>query len=326
MNNLSGLQKSVLLLSYLSTEKTVEVFRYLTEFEIVMLIENMLSFNVKNLKNRYLILKEFNEHKNIYGISKINFKKKALELLEYTLSSEKKKIFFKKYTLQELIKKNISILSTLHEKEIFNILKTENIQIISILLLYLKTSLSKKILFFFDNEKRSDILIRIANFEGLEEVGLNELHKVINVLLEYKKNIFLKRKNFEYVISVLKFFKKKEIDKIIHIIKKLDFKTFNKIISYFFEFNDIQYLQDVYIKFIIQNIDIDILSISLLKENLLLKNKFFDHMTNEEKKYFCKKNKDIQIISNVKIQENQHILLNIIKNFIESGHIIPNIR
>ncbi|VFP81343.1 FliG C-terminal domain-containing protein [Buchnera aphidicola] len=322
MMHLNGIQKSALLLISMDIEDSVRVLKYFTELEIKKFIDTIISFDIKIIKYSDIVIYEFYDVLKKNKIFNFDLRTYLLKILEKTMNTDKAYKLLKDSLIKNSFLKNISDLEKLGSKNIFILIKKENLNIISSLLMYTNTNLSIRILSFFDTKTRLDILIKMINFSGLNRFGFVELNKIINFWLNTHKIFILEEERINKIINIISFFKKKNI---IQLVKKINtpyINILNKIISKYFKFENIINIEDSSIKFIINNTDIDNLCIVLHNTDCAIKDKFISNMSHKKYEYFKKNFFKKKLISFETICLKKNLLLRNIKNFIKDNKII----
>lgn len=319
---LNGMQKSALLLISMDVKESMRILKYFTESEIHAFIEFILSSDINFIKYSNIIIHDcciFLKEKNLYSSE---FKRYILNIFKKTIDIAAFKKLFRKSIIKKSLVHNFSLLNTLSARNIFLLVQKENLHIIAALLVYLNKKISTRILSYFDKKKRLDLCIQIKNFSSLNKMGILELNKIIyRTLFQYICCSF-KEQIINKIIYFLYFLKKKKIFYFINKINLLYPHLINKIISKYFKFQDLIYIDNKSIQFIIKNIDMHQLCIVLHTTSYHIKEKFIVNMSNIEYQFFQNSVNLIKKLSIEDIYLNKNLLLTRIKHLIRDNKLV----
>ncbi|AEO07897.1 flagellar motor switch protein FliG [Buchnera aphidicola] len=320
---LNGTEKSALLLMTIGAKQAGEILKNLTPVEVQELIISMI--NIKSVSNKKLqeILAEcynlaiknntFNYNNSDEYICKILTEalgeKAGTSLLKEVLEARNAKI-------------SIKTLNNMDAKTIAFLLKNEHPQIITTILVFLNQHQSAKILSFFNNEKRAEIILRITEFHGIKDDLLIQINKVMKNLIDNKKLILSEKGGVKTAVKILNQMEIKKEKETIKIISKLNEKLAKSIINEMFLFENIVDLDDKYIKIVIQNLEKEKLYIALKNTTLAIKEKFFKNMSDIESRQLSQKLDKKSYISSVSIKNEQKLILIMIHNILKNGDLL----
>ncbi|WP_075431675.1 FliG C-terminal domain-containing protein [Buchnera aphidicola] len=324
--NLNGIQRSALLLMSINIDEAAKTLEFFSDKEISQLIQAMISFDLTVYYDTSEIIKNFYQYLNQSKLSSFDITNNISQLVKKSLGDKKSSIVLQECLLKKSIQKKIIFLETLDVHEIFLLVKNEHKQIITVLLTYFSKSVSAKLLLLFDIIEQSNFLLDIENFIPLTTHGLLEFNQILAYLLKKYKNSLKTKKNTRRITEILKLFNKKNIKNILLQIKSVDITLANEINCILFTWNDMCNISNDDIKFIIQNIDLEILYKGLKAIDESITNRFYKNFSKKEHNYFYNKNLDNKIFSFLEISLAKRKVLNIIKGFIKTGKIFINKR
>ncbi|VFP78028.1 Flagellar motor switch protein FliG [Buchnera aphidicola (Cinara cuneomaculata)] len=322
MIHLNGMQKSALLLIYLDIQQSASVLKFFNNSEISELVDVMISLDSEIMKYTNMVICEFCNLLKKNKVSNVDIKTRISQIIENTIDTEKSHKLLKKSFIKNDFLHNIIMLEKLGAKNIFFLIQNENLNIISALLIYVNQTLSMKILELFNKKKRLNILKKMVTFKNLRCSGFIELNKIISYFLYIQQASFLEEKRINQIVNMLSYFKYDNIIQFISQIKTPYINILNKVISKYFTFEDIIIVDDISIKCIINNIDLDSLCIVLRDVHNSLKNKFISNMSNEQRKYFKETIFLNKSITDDIIFLKKNLLLQKIKKLIRMNKII----
>ncbi|HXK00277.1 MAG TPA: FliG C-terminal domain-containing protein [Buchnera sp. (in: enterobacteria)] len=320
--SLNGIEKSAILLMSIGIDSAVKVLKNFTNLEIRKLLKCMINVNQISSIEVNQVLQEcidfihpINYFSYVYGDYLCLIVKKILGEQDAT-------VFLEENLRIKDIDSGIKKLNAIDANQLFKLIEHEHIQIITILLVHIKDCQAAQILSFFTDQKRSEIVLRIATFSGIKKFGRMELVKIINnILSRYEKflNHQISINKAADIISLMKEIDKKLIiDNLSNVDKDLTQKILNKILL----FKDLINIKDKYIHYLINKIKLDTICISLRDANELLKNKFIKNMSEKDICYLQKKLSEKYTLSISDITNAQTSILKTMRSLLKTGESI----
>ncbi|QCI15768.1 flagellar motor switch protein FliG [Buchnera aphidicola] len=319
---LNGTEKSALLLMSIGADQAGEILKNLTPFEVQELIASMANIKIVSTKTLNSILSECytlaikNDFFNCNDSD--NY---LMNVLIKALGEKKGNSLFQETLQIRNAKNSIEALNYIKAEKLAFLLNNEHLQIIVIILIYLDKNQSSKVLSFFDDKKRAQIILKIIEFNGIEESILLELNRVIENLLQHKKFILSEKGGIKTAARLLNLMKIQHEKQTIINIRKIDQKIADKIIKETFLFENLIDLDDKYIKILIQHIEQEKLYIALQNTSLVLREKFFKNMSENKFNQLSISLNKKSYISNRSIKNEQKLILLMIKSIIDHGDV-----
>ncbi|QCI16911.1 flagellar motor switch protein FliG [Buchnera aphidicola (Aphis helianthi)] len=317
---LNGTEKSALLLMSIGSDQASEVLKYLTPFEVQELVTSMV--NINQCSNTILnkVLTEcydiFMKNNNlVYN----NNEEYISDMLTKALGDKKGNILLSDALEVRNIKMCIESLNSMKPDKLASLLKEEHTQIITTILVYLDKNQSAQILSYLSKEQRTEIIIKIAEFNGIEEKTFIELKNIVNNLLEKKKFAFSNKGGIKTVANILSSMKIENEKYLLEKIKLSNKELSNKIIKQIFLFENIVNVNDDIIKCLINYIEEEKLYIALQGTSNIIRNKFFSNMDETKSTRLLLLLKKKSYISNIAIENEQKLILMMIKNILDHG-------
>ncbi|VFP84812.1 Flagellar motor switch protein FliG [Buchnera aphidicola (Cinara splendens)] len=319
---LNGIQKSALLLISMDKKTSAAVLKNFTNSEISSFIDAILALDANVLKYTDTVLYEFYDLLKKNKIVNFDIKNHISQIIDHTLGLDLSRKLFKKSLIKNDFIHNITMLEKLGAKNIFLLIKNENLNIVTALLMHMNKKLTTDILSFFNTQNRLNILNHMVNFTGLHSSGFLELNKIICMFLYTQKSSLVEKERINKIIYILSYFVQDSIVQFICKINTQDKNILNKLISKYFNFNDIIYIEDSSIKYIIDNTDIDHLCVFLCNIDESVQKKFLYNMSYKKCQYFKKTMLLNKSIAYNIIYFKKKLLLKNIKRFIRNNKII----
>ncbi len=179
MSNLTGTDKSVILLMTIGEDRAAEVFKHLSQREVQTLSAAMA--NVTQISNKQLtdVLAEFEQEAEQFAALNINANDYLRSVLVKALGEERAASLLGIYSLKTRdTASGIETLNFMEPQSAADLIRDEHPQIIATILVHLKRAQAADILALFDERLRHDVMLRIATFGGVQPAALAELRKI----------------------------------------------------------------------------------------------------------------------------------------------------
>ena len=317
--SLNGIEKSAILLMSIGVDAAVKVLKSFTNIEVRQLLKYMINVNHLSSIEVNQVLQECIDFVHPINYFSYIYGDYLFLILKKLLGEQDATTFLEENVGMRDISFGIKKLNDIDTNQLFKLIEHEHIQIISIVLVYIKDYRAAQILSFFTDKKRSEIVFRIATFSGLKKCGKIELVKIINDILsryEFFLNNKASIKKAADIISLMKEkHKKLVIDDLSNSNKDLTKKILNEILS----FKNLINIQDKYICNLINKVKLDTICISLRNADKLLKNKFIKNMADKDVGYLQKKLSEKHTLSIDDITYAQKLILTAIKSLLGTG-------
>ncbi|WP_422667533.1 flagellar motor switch protein FliG [Buchnera aphidicola] len=317
---LNGIEKSALLLMSIGSEQSGEILKHLTFFEVQTLITAMVNLNQFSTKTLIKVLRECYENtENINNIS-CNSDKYLSSMLTKALGENKGHILLQEVLEIHNTKMYIEAFNFMPPNHIFALLSKEHPQIITTILVHLEKKQVVRILSFFSNEMRSEIILRIAEFTGIEESNLIKLKEVISTLLKNKKLILSDKGGIKIAASILNSMNIVSEKKIMKKMYEYNNHLASQILKEMHSFDNILNLKDDYIQLLVKSIDHEKLYVALQNTNLKIREKFFKNMPENQAFELNLSLQKHSYISDQAIKNEQKLILMMIKAIIKKNN------
>lgn len=325
---LNGTEKSALLLMSIGADQAGEILKNLTPFEVQELLASMV--NMKKVSTEKLN-ETLHECYNIaIRNNPFNFNNSdnyLLDMLTKALGEKKGNSLIQEALELRNAKICIKALNYMNPEKIAFLLDKEHPQIITTILIYLDKDHSAKVLSFLSEKKRAEIILKITEFNGIEESSLVELNRVIESLLKNKKLILTEKGGIKTAAKILNSMKIKDEKETIKKISIFNKELSNKIIDEMFSFERVLDLDDNYIKILIENIEKEKLYIALQNTSFSVRKKFFKNMSEIESNKLSLMLEKKSYVSDISIKNEQKLILIMIKSITDKGYFsLKNLR
>ncbi|WP_295164836.1 flagellar motor switch protein FliG [uncultured Buchnera sp.] len=317
---LNGTEKSALLLMSIGADQASEILKHLTPFEIQELVTSMVNINQCSNTILNTVLCEcydlFLKKNNLICNNDENY---ISDLLTKTLGEKQGRILLDEALEIRNIKMCIQEFNYMESEKVVSLLEKEHPQILTTILIYLDKNQAAKILSGLSEEKRTEIVLRIAEFNGIEESNLIDLKKIIDNLSKRKKLIFSEKDGIKTIAKILNSMKIEHEQDVLKKINLLNKKLTRKIVKEIFLFDNIVKIEDKYVQCLIENLEKEKLFIALQGTSMSVRNKFFKNMDMEKAKKLSFYLEKKSYISDVAIKNEQKLILMMFKNILDNG-------
>ena len=319
---LSGLQKSAILLIALGPERSASIFKHLKEDEIEQLTLEIANTRSISPNTKEEILEEFYQvclAQQYIAEGGIGY---AKDLLEKALGEDKAREVLGKLTASLQVRPFEFVRKT-DANQLLNFIQDEHPQTIALILSYLSTSQSATIIASLSPDKQADVAKRIAQMDRTSPDVIKEVERV----LERKLSSLM---NQDYTIAG-------GVDAIVDILNTVDRGTEKHIMETLeldepeladeirrkmFVFEDIISLDNKSVQRVLREVDNNELAIALKSTTEEVQNLIFNNLS---KRLAAMIREDMEFMGPVRlkdVEEAQQKIVNIIRKLEDSAEII----
>ena len=303
MSNLTGTDKSVILLMTIGEDRAAEVFKHLSQREVQTLSAAMA--NVTQISNKQLtdVLAEFEQEAEQFAALNINANDYLRSVLVKALGEERAASLLEDILETRDTASGIETLNFMEPQSAADLIRDEHPQIIATILVHLKRAQAADILALFDERLRHDVMLRIATFGGVQPAALAELTEVLNGLLDGQN---LKRSKMGGVRTAAEF----------------DGELAQKIIDEMFLFENLVDVDDRSIQRLLQEVDSESLLIALKGAEQPLREKFLRNMSQRAADILRDDLANRGPVRLSQVENEQKAILLIVRRLAETGEMV----
>lgn len=219
--------------------------------------------------------------------------------------------------------KGLDTLKWMDPKAIFEIVRNEHPQIVSIILSFLDPDQSAEILKMFPERDRVDLVLRMATLESVQPTALEELNKIME--RHFSGNANLQKSNIggiKTTANILNFVDSAIEGEIIDSIKDIDPDLAQRIEDLMFVFENLVDLDDRSLQTLMREVSSDTLVIALKGADEALREKIFKNMSKRAAEML---RDDLEVRGPVRVSEveaSQKEILSIARRLSDAGEII----
>ena len=318
MSNLTGTDKSVILLMTIGEDRAAEVFKHLSQREVQTLSAAMA--NVTQISNKQLtdVLAEFEQEAEQFAALNINANDYLRSVLVKALGEERAASLLEDILETRDTASGIETLNFMEPQSAADLIRDEHPQIIATILVHLKRAQAADILALFDERLRHDVMLRIATFGGVQPAALAELTEVLNGLLDGQNLKRSKMGGVRTAAEIINLMKTQQEEAVITAVREFDGELAQKIIDEMFLFENLVDVDDRSIQRLLQEVD----SESLLIAEQPLREKFLRNMSQRAADILRDDLANRGPVRLSQVENEQKAILLIVRRLAETGEMV----
>ncbi|EIH3671192.1 flagellar motor switch protein FliG [Salmonella enterica] len=322
MSNLSGTDKSVILLMTIGEDRAAEVFKHLSTREVQALSTAMA--NVRQISNKQLtdVLSEFEQEAEQFAALNINANEYLRSVLVKALGEERASSQLEDILETRDTTSGIETLNFMEPQSAADLIRDEHPQIIATILVHLKRSQAADILALFDERLRHDVMLRIATFGGVQPAALAELTEVLNGLLDGQNLKRSKMGGVRTAAEIINLMKTQQEEAVITAVREFDGELAQKIIDEMFLFENLVDVDDRSIQRLLQEVDSESLLIALKGAEPPLREKFLRNMSQRAADILRDDLANRGPVRLSQVENEQKAILLIVRRLAETGEMV----
>ncbi|MEG0278786.1 MAG: flagellar motor switch protein FliG [Morganella sp. (in: enterobacteria)] len=320
--NLSGTEKSAVMLMTLGEDQAAEVFKHLNNKEVQQL--SMAVSNMRQVSNAELaeVLTEFEEAAIQYAALNINTNDYLRSVLIKALGEDRAASLLEDILEKHESASGIESLNYMEPQTVADIIRDEHPQIIATILVHLKRNLAADVLELFDERQRNDIMLRIATFGGVQPAALAELTEVLNNLLDGQNLKRSKMGGVRTAAEIINLMKSQQEEGVIGAMRDYDGELAQRIIDEMFLFENLIEVDNRSIQRILQDVANDSLVIALKGCNEELREHFLRNMSTRAAEMVRDDLESRSPVRMSQVENEQKSILLVVRRLMESGEIV----
>ncbi len=323
-DNLTGIQKSAILMVSLGVDTASEIFKSMPEPEMeriamqIASLEEVPSEVMDRVVDEFFQLVKAQEYLTQGGLPY------ASKLLEEALGSNKaNEIIRRMEALQSEQARGFSLLKRADIQQVLNLLGNEHPQTIAVVISHLEPKQAAGVLAYLPSELQHEVIYRIATMEKISSDLLEDVENLIKVQIE---SVYTRELNevggVEAVAEILNLSGKSLEKSIIERIQERDNDLAQEIRSLMFTFEDIQKLDDRSIQRLLKEVDTKVLTIALKGSTEEIQNKIFANMSSRAAEMVKEEMEFLGPLRVKEVDEAQRQIVEIIRTLEEEGEIV----
>ncbi|WP_427111490.1 flagellar motor switch protein FliG [Proteus mirabilis] len=321
-NDLTGTEKSAVMLLTLGEDRAAEVFKHLTTREVQQLSIAMSS--MRQISNQQLIdvMASFEEDAVQYAALNVNANDYLRSVLVKALGEERANNLLDEISETRETTTGIETLNFMEPQMAADIIRDEHPQIIATILVHLKRGQTADILALFDEKLRNDVMLRIATFGGVQPSALAELTEVLNNLLDGQNLKRSKMGGVRTAAEIINLMKSQQEENVITAVRDYDGELAQKIIDEMFLFENLIDIDNRSIQRILQEVESESLVVALKGCDQELRDHFLNNMSQRAAEIMRDDLASRGPVRMSQVEAEQKAILLIVRRLAESGEVV----
>ncbi len=321
-NDLTGTEKSAVMLLTLGEDRAAEVFKHLTTREVQQLSIAMSS--MRQISNQQLIdvMASFEEDAVQYAALNVNANDYLRSVLVKALGEERANNLLDEISETRETTTGIETLNFMEPQMAADIIRDEHPQIIATILVHLKRGQAADILALFDEKLRNDVMLRIATFGGVQPSALAELTEVLNNLLDGQNLKRSKMGGVRTAAEIINLMKSQQEENVITAVRDYDGELAQKIIDEMFLFENLIDIDNRSIQRILQKVESESLVVALKGCDQELRDHFLNNMSQRAAEIMRDDLASRGPVRMSQVEAEQKAILLIVRRLAESGEVV----
>lgn len=321
-NNLTGTEKSAVMLLTLGEDRAAEVFKHLSTREVQQLSIAMSS--MRHISNQQLIdvMASFEEDAVQYAALNVNANDYLRSVLVKALGEERANNLLDEISETRETTTGIETLNFMEPQMAADIIRDEHPQIIATILVHLKRGQAADILALFEEKLRNDVMLRIATFGGVQPSALAELTEVLNNLLDGQNLKRSKMGGVRTAAEIINLMKSQQEENVITAVRDYDGELAQKIIDEMFLFENLIDIDNRSIQRILQEVESDSLVVALKGCDQELRDHFLNNMSQRAAEIMRDDLNSRGPVRMSQVEAEQKAILLVVRKLAETGEVV----
>ena len=320
--NLTGTEKSAILLMTIGEDRAAEVFTHLSTKEVQHLSAAMASMRQVSHQQLVEILKEFEADSEQYAALSVNAGDYLRSVLVKALGEERASSLLEDILESRDSTSGMETLNFMEPQIAADLIRDEHPQIIATILVHLKRAQAADILALFDERLRHDVMLRIATFGGVQPSALAELTDVLNGLLDGQNLKRSKMGGVRTAAEIINLMKTQQEEAVIDAVREFDGELAQKIIDEMFLFENLVDVDDRSIQRLLQEVESESLLLALKGAEEPLREKFLRNMSQRAAEILRDDLSTRGPVRMSQVENEQKAILLIVRRLADSGEMI----
>ncbi|MCH5052347.1 MULTISPECIES: flagellar motor switch protein FliG [Pectobacterium] len=320
--NLTGTEKSAILLMTIGEDRAAEVFTHLSAKEVQHLSSAMANMRQVSQQQLLEILREFEADSEQYAALSVNAGDYLRSVLVKALGEERASSLLEDILESRDSTSGMETLNFMEPQIAADLIRDEHPQIIATILVHLKRAQAADILALFDERLRHDVMLRIATFGGVQPSALAELTDVLNGLLDGQNLKRSKMGGVRTAAEIINLMKTQQEEAVIDAVREFDGELAQKIIDEMFLFENLVEVDDRSIQRLLQEVESESLLLALKGAEEPLREKFLRNMSQRAAEILRDDLSTRGPVRMSQVENEQKAILLIVRRLADSGEMI----
>lgn len=321
-NKLDPMRQSALLMLALEEDTAAEVFTFLSATEIQNLGKAMATVGNVSHEQLVSVIEAFKSETEEYTALNMHSGDHIRLVLEKALGPERAAGILDDILEAKTTYSGIDTLNLLESPTVAEMIRDEHPQIIATILVHLERTQASEVIGYFDESLRSDLILRISTFSGVQPAALQELTEVLGSMLEGQHLKRAKMGGVQTAAEILNMLPSSEEDRIIETVRDYDEDLARQIIDEMFLFENLLDLDNQAIQLILKEVEQETLVIALKGAEPELAELFFSNMSKRGADMLKDDLESRGPVRVSQVESEQKTILGVVRRLADSGAII----
>lgn len=318
----AGARKSAILLMALGEDRAAAVLGALDTGEVEALGLAMARLSQVSKEELADVMAEFRDETEQLSVLHLDSGSYVRAVLQKALGGDHASGLLDEILRSEMPRGGIARLNRLESTEIVELIRDEHPQIIATLLVHLDRLKAAEILEGLPARLRTDVVLRVATFGGVQPTALTELTEVLTEMLSGDG---LKRSRLGGVrtaAEIVNLMSTAQEEEVLTQVRDTDEALAQKIVEEMFVFENLLDLDDRSMQRLLKDLDNDSLIVALKGTTPELREKFFGNMSQRAAESL---REDLELRGPVRVSQveaEQKAILQVVRGLADAGEIV----
>lgn len=316
-------QVAILMLS-LGEEGAGEVFKHLSNREVQEISSTMAALRNITREEVHQVVERLNEDAEQFTAVTLGSDEYVRAVLNRALGSERAAGVIEDILDTSRVDNGIDALNYLEATNIAELIADEHPQIMATILVHLDRPKASEVLGLLDERVRNDVMLRVANFGGVQPAALNELTDVMNELLSGQGAKRSKLGGVRTAAEILNNMNSSDEESIITTLKEQDPDLAAQILDEMFVFENLVNLDDAAITLINGQTQPEQWRVALKGASEALINKVLSNMSSRAAQMLREDMEASGPMRASKVEQEQRTILQLVRKLADDDKISLN--
>ncbi|MFB6356245.1 MAG: flagellar motor switch protein FliG [bacterium] len=322
VEDLTGMEKTAILLVSLGPDLSAEIFKHLSDKEVEQLSLEIARLEQVEPEVREAVLEEFNEMLKAQEYISQGGMDTAQDILEKAMGSGKAKEMIDRLTSAHEVRP-FDFIRQADPSHILNFIQGEHPQTIALVMAYLDPEVASNIVQQLPMDQQAEVSRRIAQMERTSPEMIREVERVLERKLSSLVNEeYASTGGIESIVEMLNHADRSMEKSILGNLEEDDPELAEEIRQKLFVFEDITQLDDSSVQRVLREVDEEELALALKAVDDNVKNKILDNMSSRAANML---EEELEFMGPVRVQdveEAQQDIVNVIRRLEEEGEVV----
>lgn len=314
-----SLERCAILMLSLGEDAAAEVFKYLSAREVQRIGTAMANLGKITRSDVDEVLESFRDEADQFMAVSLGSDDYIRSVLTKALGTDRAAGLIEDILDASDGSGGIDALNWLEPASVAELIQDEHPQIIATILVHLERDRASDVIELLNERIRTDVLLRIATFGGVQPTALQELTEVLNEVLSGQSIKRSKMGGVRTAAEIINNMSSSQEEAVVSALRDIDADLADDIVEEMFVFDNLVDIEDSAIQLILREIDINALTIALKGVPEELTEKFMKNMSNRAAEML---RDDLEAQGPVrisKVEAEQKAILQVARNLAESG-------